>query len=87
VVERAMIVARPNRHLVIPVAPGAAAAVLPAKSTRMADVETAHLRSVLESCGWRVRGSGGAAERLGLKPSTLETRMARLRIKRPDKGA
>jgi hypothetical protein len=42
---------------------------------------------VLESCGWRVRGSGGAAERLGLKPSTLETRMARLRIKRPDKGA
>ena len=37
---------------------------------------------VLESTSWRVRGSGGAAERLGLKPTTLESRMARLGIAR-----
>jgi transcriptional regulator with GAF, ATPase, and Fis domain len=29
-----------------------------------------------------VRGRGGAAERLGLKPTTLESRMARLGIVR-----
>jgi transcriptional regulator with GAF, ATPase, and Fis domain len=48
-------------------------------------VEIAHMRTVLEGCRWRVRGVGGAAERLGLKPSTLETRMAKLGIKRAEK--
>jgi transcriptional regulator with GAF, ATPase, and Fis domain len=37
------------------------------------DVEKEHIRSVLEITGWRIRGSGGAADRLGLKPTTLET--------------
>ena len=32
--------------------------------------------------GWRIRGAGGAAERLGLKPTTLESRMAKLGIAR-----
>ena len=45
------------------------------------------MRGVLESCAWRIRGPGGASELLGLKPSTLETRMAKLGIRRPDKGA
>jgi transcriptional regulator with GAF, ATPase, and Fis domain len=38
---------------------------------------------VLESTGWRIRGTVGAAERLGLRPTTLETRMAKLGLKRP----
>ena len=38
---------------------------------------------VLESTGWRVRGSGGAAEILGLKPTTLEARMKKLGLHRP----
>jgi transcriptional regulator with GAF, ATPase, and Fis domain len=54
-----------------------------AASTALKDVETAHIRGVLESVGWRIRGKGGAAERLGLKPSTLETRMARVGLSRP----
>ena len=45
-------------------------------------LEIRHIRSVLESTNWRVRGRGGAAERLGLKPTTLESRMARLGITR-----
>jgi transcriptional regulator with GAF, ATPase, and Fis domain len=47
------------------------------------DVEKEHIRSVLESTGWRIRGIGGAADRLGMKPTTLETRMAKLGLKRP----
>jgi transcriptional regulator with GAF, ATPase, and Fis domain len=38
---------------------------------------------VLKDTGWRVRGAGGAAEILGLRPTTLESRMAKLGIARP----
>jgi transcriptional regulator with GAF, ATPase, and Fis domain len=43
----------------------------------------AHLLNVLERTGWRVRGAGGAAECLGLKPTTLEARMKKLGVRRP----
>jgi transcriptional regulator with GAF, ATPase, and Fis domain len=42
-----------------------------------------HLLVVLERCDWRVRGSGGAAELLGLHEATLRSMMKRLRIGRP----
>ncbi len=45
--------------------------------------ERAHILKALELVGWRVSGTGGAAERLGLKPSTLEFRMKKLGITRP----
>lgn len=47
------------------------------------DVECEHILHVLEISGWRIRGQGGAAEILGLKPSTLESRMTKLGIRRP----
>jgi transcriptional regulator with GAF, ATPase, and Fis domain len=53
---------------------------------RLDDVEREHVRTVLERTGWRIRGSGGAAELLGLKPSTLEGRMAKLGLRRPRVG-
>ena len=53
------------------------------RSAKLVDVEREHIRTVLESTGWRVRGVGGAAERLGLRPTTLETRLAKLGLKRP----
>jgi transcriptional regulator with GAF, ATPase, and Fis domain len=43
--------------------------------------------SVLQETGWRIRGDGGAAELLGVKPTTLESRMARLGIKRPKRAS
>jgi formate hydrogenlyase transcriptional activator len=80
VVERAMIVTT-SRRLSIPLPHTAAASVK--RSPKLLDVEREHIRSVLESTGWRIRGSVGAADRLGLKPTTLETRMAKLGLKRP----
>jgi transcriptional regulator with GAF, ATPase, and Fis domain len=50
---------------------------------RLSQIEAEHLRSVLQSMRWRVRGKGGAAEVLGLKPTTLESRMKKLGIRRP----
>ena len=42
-----------------------------------------HIKRVLDSTAWRIRGVGGAADRLGLKATTLETRMAKMGIQRP----
>ena len=53
------------------------------KSENLEEVERAHIVSVLEECGWKVRGQGGAAERLGLKRTTLQSRMKKLGIQRP----
>jgi transcriptional regulator with GAF, ATPase, and Fis domain len=38
---------------------------------------------VLDGAGWRIRGAAGAAALLGLKPTTLEARMAKLGLARP----
>ena len=51
-------------------------------SEALEDVEREHIRSVLESVGWRVAGRDGAAGRLKMNPSTLRSRMAKLGIKR-----
>jgi transcriptional regulator with GAF, ATPase, and Fis domain len=52
-------------------------------SSKMVDVEREHILSALEESGWRVRGPNGAAAKLGLKPTTLEARMAKLGVNRP----
>ena len=55
----------------------------PPARLNLADVEREHIRDVLNRARWRVRGEGGAAEILGMKPTTLESRMAKLGIRRP----
>ncbi len=47
------------------------------------DVERKHIIATLEGTGWRVAGLKGAARMLGLKESTLRSRMQRLGIRRP----
>jgi transcriptional regulator with GAF, ATPase, and Fis domain len=80
VVERAMIVATGSQLTIpLPAQTGPAAR----RSLTLVDVEREHVRSVVEGCGWRIRGTGGAAELLGLRPTTLETRMAKLGLSRP----
>ena len=80
VVERAMIVAKgPQLVLTLPVSSAPAAKT----SDRMDDVEREHIRTILERVRWRIRGMGGAADQLGLRPTTLETRMAKLGLVRP----
>jgi len=79
-VERAMILANGPRLIVSIPTPLSVARL---RSLRLVDVQKEHIRQVLETAGWRVRGSGGAAVRLGLRPTTLETRMAKLGLSRP----
>ena len=87
VIERAVIIAT-GRQLIVPT-PRAAGLPLPQTAMTLSELEADHIRAVLDGTNWRVRGPGGAAERLGLKPTTLESRMARLGIarKRPAQHA
>ena len=55
----------------------------PSGSGTLEDVERAHIITTLESCGWKVKGRGNAAERLGLNEATLRYRMKRYGIRRP----
>jgi PAS domain S-box-containing protein len=80
VVERAMIIATSPR---LTIALPQSTSTVSRRTSRLSDVERDHIRAVVESAGWRIRGAGGAADRLGLKPTTLETRMAKLGITRP----
>jgi PAS domain S-box-containing protein len=45
--------------------------------------ERTQILKALESANWKIKGPNGAADRLGLKPSTLRSRMQRLGISRP----
>ena len=56
---------------------------LPSRIETLEEMERAHILRVLEATGWRVAGKAGAAELLGLPPSTLESRMKKLGIMRP----
>jgi formate hydrogenlyase transcriptional activator len=44
------------------------------------EAEREHILQALQRCGWRIRGSNAAAELLGVKPTTLESRIKKLRI-------
>jgi transcriptional regulator with GAF, ATPase, and Fis domain len=79
VVERAMVLAQGNElQIELP-----AAGKPPAGSDMtLRQVEGMHIERVLDRTKWRVEGKGGAAELLGLKPSTLRSRMNKLGIRR-----
>ena len=51
-----------------------------APTTVLVDVERAHIVRVLHANAWRIEGAKGAAAALGLKPSTLRSRMRKLGV-------
>ena len=51
----------------------------------LVEVERQHILQTLASTNWRIEGSGGAAEQLGLAPSSLRSRIKKLGIQRPTK--
>ena len=79
-VERAVIGAKgPDLTIALPQTSSNSAR----RSVRLFDVEKEHIKGVLDSTRWRIRGVGGAADQLGLKATTLETRMSKLGLHRP----
>ena len=89
VIERAVILTQGSRlRLDLAFSPASAPVVAerrPVSDAILTDadlreVERANLLAALEQAGGRVSGSGGAAELLGIKPSTMAYRMKKLGI-------
>jgi len=89
VIERAMILSPGptlELHGVLPVrraGKGTPVRTREPAGSSLEEAERAHIVGVLEDCNWKVRGQDGAAERLGLKRTTLQSRMKKLKIIRP----
>lgn len=49
----------------------------------LVDFERQHILQALASTNWQIEGDGGAAEQLGLAPSTLRSRIKKLGLRRP----
>jgi len=76
VIEHAAILTNDN-VLRVPVLDGAS----PGEAAlTLAEAEREHILRTLERTGWRVKGPQGAAAALGLKPSTLYSRMKKLGV-------
>jgi transcriptional regulator with GAF, ATPase, and Fis domain len=98
VIERALILlAGPHidraliEHVGVGPAPASAPQAVAAGKTveqdellTLEEMERRHIERVLRACVGRVEGEDGAARVLGLAPSTLRSRMQKLRIKRPE---
>jgi transcriptional regulator with GAF, ATPase, and Fis domain len=97
VIERAVILARGGPlHFDLPVSE----ASQPARSTKADDSSNAksefftesemqqrereNLFVILEKAGWKIKGADGAAELLGVKPTTLLSRIKKMGLKRPE---
>jgi transcriptional regulator with GAF, ATPase, and Fis domain len=80
IIERAMILASGSTLRIDP--PDVGAAPITRGLATLAELERDHIQQVLEVTGGRIRGAGGAAEILGLKPTTLESRMTKLGLRR-----
>jgi transcriptional regulator with GAF, ATPase, and Fis domain len=84
VVERAMIASNGDTlQLDEPVRFNRVAAAPPAASDNLDEMQRLHIETVLQRCGWRINGTGNAAERLGIHPNTLRFRMKKLGVAGP----
>ena len=43
-----------------------------------------NILNALNQCGWEITGSNGATEILGMRPTTLHSKIKKMGIKRPD---
>jgi DNA-binding NtrC family response regulator len=97
VIERAIIVARGKAlEFDLPTAIGAPALAQPRFETSETSQagfltepeiqrrERENLRAVLNKTGWKIKGADGAAELMGVKPTTLISRIKKLGLKRED---
>ena len=86
VIERAVILS-PGPSLQVPLGdlpPAPAQAQVPAAAPgTLADAERDHILGVLRETGWVLGGPDGAAARLGMKRTTLQSKMKKLGISRP----
>jgi formate hydrogenlyase transcriptional activator len=81
IIERAMILTKgTSLHVDIPQSIDS----IHQQEMGLEEFEKNHIIDILSMTGWKVRGKKGAAELLRLKPSTLESKMKKLGIRRSE---
>ena len=83
VVQRALIVSRGSTLSLNEAWQPALETPVASASATLTDVERRHIVRILDDVRWRIEGAGGAAQILGMKPSTLRSRMLKLGVARP----
>jgi formate hydrogenlyase transcriptional activator len=86
VIERAVILSQgPVLHINLDdlKTPAAEAQLPPGAAVTLADAERDHIIGVLRETGWVLGGPNGAAARLAMKRTTLQSKMKKLGIARP----
>ncbi len=78
-IERSVILSR-GRELEIPFSELETARPAPAPAATLEEADRAHILKILEACHGKVGGPDGAAARLGMKRTTLQSRMRKLGI-------
>jgi formate hydrogenlyase transcriptional activator len=87
-IERAVILSRSSNldaplSELKPLSPAEPVSDAPRPLSTLEDAEREHIRRALQEANWLVGGPSGAAARLGMKRTTLQSKMARLGIERP----
>jgi formate hydrogenlyase transcriptional activator len=62
--------------------PDTKTSILTQEEMRLRDRE--NIFQALDQCNWKVTGSDGAAEKLGMKPTTLHSKIKKMGLKKPD---
>ncbi len=83
VIERGIILSAGDELVLGDWLPKPSEAPAPSRIPTLDELQRKHILEVLDLVGWKVSGAQGAAEILGLKPTTLDARMKRLGIRRP----
>ena len=88
--ERSVIVAdagRPNLERALPTLQISTPSLLAPEKVltvnELQELEKKNLLAALQACNWKIAGDNGAARLLGMKPSTLNSRISTLNLKKP----
>jgi transcriptional regulator with GAF, ATPase, and Fis domain len=82
VIQRAIILSADGVISVNDISLSSAKPATATTGTTLEEVERNHIQRMLSTTLWRIEGRRGAAELLGLKPSTLRSRLRKLGIRR-----
>jgi transcriptional regulator with GAF, ATPase, and Fis domain len=82
VIQRAIILSSDGAITLNDISLSAAKPTSASVGTTLEEIERNHIQRMLNTTLWRIEGRRGAAELLGLKPSTLRSRLRKLGIRR-----
>jgi transcriptional regulator with GAF, ATPase, and Fis domain len=82
VIQRAIILSSDGMISMNDISLSAAKPATASVGTTLEEIERSHIQRMLSTTLWRIEGKRGAAELLGLKPSTLRSRLRKLGIRR-----